>query len=466
MNRLRPGVPGCISFQSFDPNARAALLTLHRFTAAGTSRTRFPGALHAAPTPAPPPPAAGSTRERTGFRGVGRGAAGGPPAGRPGPRLSESAHLLLANSPAPPAGGAATLGPAPFPQPWAHPQTPFWDTPLSHGLNVFVGAALCITMLGLGCTVDAGRFAQHVRRPVGALLAALCQFGLLPLLAFLLARACALDEVAAVALLLCGCCPGGSLSNLMSLLVDGDMNLSIIMTISSTLLALVLMPLCLWVYSRAWIDTPLVQLLPLGAVTLTLCSTLIPIGLGVFIRYRYHRVADYIVKVSLWSLLVTLVVLFIMTGTMLGPELLASIPASVYVIAIFMPLAGYASGYGLATLFRLPPNCKRTVCLETGSQNVQLCTAILKLAFPPRLIGSMYMFPLLYALFQSAEAGILVLIYKVYGSEILHKRDPLDEDEDTDISYKKLKEEEMADTSYGTVKADNFIMMETTQTSL
>lgn len=72
---------------------------------------------------------------------------------------------------------------------------------------------------------------------------------------------------------------------------------SIIMTISSTLLALVLMPVCLWIYSRAWINTPLVQLLPLGAVTLTLCSTLIPIGLGVFIRYKYNRVADYIVKV-------------------------------------------------------------------------------------------------------------------------------------------------------------------------
>lgn len=171
-------------------------------------------------------------------------------------------------------------------------------------------------------------------------------------------------------------------------------------------------------------------------------------------------------QVSLWSLLVTLVVLFILTGTMLGPELLATIPAAVYVIAIFMPLAGYASGYGLATLFHLPPNCKRTVCLETGSQNVQLCTAILKLAFPPRFIGSMYMFPLLYALFQSAEAGVLVLIYKMYGSEVLHKRDPLDEDEDTDISYKKLKEEEMADTSYGTVGTDDFVVMETTQTSL
>lgn len=72
---------------------------------------------------------------------------------------------------------------------------------------------------------------------------------------------------------------------------------SIIMTISSTLLALVLMPLCLWIYSRAWINTPVVNLMPFGAIILTLCSTLIPIGLGVVLRYRHTRVADMVLKV-------------------------------------------------------------------------------------------------------------------------------------------------------------------------
>lgn len=74
---------------------------------------------------------------------------------------------------------------------------------------------------------------------------------------------------------------------------------SIIMTISSTLLALVLMPLCLWIYSRAWINTPVVNLMPFGAIILTLCSTLIPIGLGVLLRYRHTRVADIVLKVIL-----------------------------------------------------------------------------------------------------------------------------------------------------------------------
>lgn len=95
---------------------------------------------------------------------------------------------------------------------------------------------------------------------------------------------------------------------------------------------------------------------------------------------------------------------------------------------------------------------------------MQLCTTILKLAFTPSFIGSMYMFPLFYALFQSAEAGVFVLIYKIYRSEILHKREALDKD--TYISYKKLKEEEVADTSYGTVGEEDLVMMENTQTSI
>ncbi|XP_040896710.1 sodium/bile acid cotransporter 4 [Toxotes jaculatrix] len=344
----------------------------------------------------------------------------------------------------------------------SHLMPAFWDSPLSHGINVFVGLVLCFTMLGLGCTVEVSQLGEHIRRPIGVLLALVCQFVIMPLVAFLLALAFSLDDVAAMAVLLCGCCPGGNLSNIMSLLVHGEMNLSIIMTISSTLLALVLMPLCLWIYSRAWINTPVVNLMPFGAIILTLCSTLIPIGLGVMLRYRYTRVADIVLKVSLWSLLVTLVMLFILTGAMLGPELLSTIPPSVYVVAVLMPLCGYAAGYGLAVLFDLPPNSRRSVSLETGCQNVQLCTAILKLAFPPQLMGGMYMFPLLYALFQAAEAGVFILAYRMYRKEVLHKPERMGDSEDTDITYQRFHDDEDFDSSYGavTVSDPNTIMLD------
>lgn len=168
-------------------------------------------------------------------------------------------------------------------------------------------------------------------------------------------------------------------------------------------------------------------------------------------------------QVSLWSLLVTLVMLFIMTGAMLGPELLSTIPPSVYMVAVLMPLCGYAAGYGLAVLFDLPPNCRRSVSLETGCQNVQLCTAILKLAFPPQLMGGMYMFPLLYALFQATEAGVFILAYRMYRKEVLHKQDPMRGGDDTDITYQRFQDEDIGfDSSYGavTVSDPNTIMLE------
>lgn len=134
------------------------------------------------------------------------------PAPRPGSDSDSGSAPWWVQGLAPPAGGVGV-------------EAPFWDGPLNQGLSVFVGLALCVTMLGLGCTVELSRLGAQLRRPLGSLLALLCQFGLMPLLAFLLALLFALDEVAAVAVLLCGCCPGGNLSNLMSLLVDGDMNL-------------------------------------------------------------------------------------------------------------------------------------------------------------------------------------------------------------------------------------------------
>uniref|UniRef100_A0A8C7LU11 Solute carrier family 10 member 4 n=1 Tax=Oncorhynchus mykiss TaxID=8022 RepID=A0A8C7LU11_ONCMY len=338
----------------------------------------------------------------------------------------------------------------------AHLVVAFWDSPLSHGINVFVGIVLCFTMLGLGCTVDVSQLGEHIRRPIGVLLALVCQFVIMPLVAFLLALAFSLDDVAAMAVLLCGCCPGGNLSNIMSLLVNGEMNLSIIMTISSTVLALVLMPLCLWIYSRAWINTPVVNLMPFGAIILTLCSTLIPIGLGVVLRYqcRCHKTCVDSV------LFVSPVVSVVSAG---DPELLATIPPSVYVVAVLMPACGYAAGYGLATLFDLPPNIRRTVSLETGCQNVQLCTAILKMAFPPQLMGGMYMFPLLYALFQAAEAGIIILAYRMYRKEVLHKPDTIPPGDNRDIGYNRFEDEDMGfDTSYGavTMSDPNLIMLE------
>lgn len=54
--------------------------------------------------------------------------------------------------------------------------------------------------------------------------------------------------------------------------------------------------------------------------------------------------------------------------------------------------------------------------METGCQNIQLCVVILKVAFPPQVIGSMFLFPLVYITAQCSEAVLLALGYRCYQS--------------------------------------------------
>lgn len=52
--------------------------------------------------------------------------------------------------------------------------------------------------------------------------------------------------------------------------------------------------------------------------------------------------------------------------------------------------------------------------METGCQNVQLCTTILKLAFLPEIIGPLFVFPLVFAALQIIEASVLIVLFNCY----------------------------------------------------
>lgn len=98
-------------------------------------------------------------------------------------------------------------------------------TTLHQALNVILTILLALVVFALGCTVEIGKLWTHVRRPWGVLIGILCQFGIMPLTAFLLAQAFAVRPLQAVAILIMGCCPGGTISNIITYWIDGDMDL-------------------------------------------------------------------------------------------------------------------------------------------------------------------------------------------------------------------------------------------------
>lgn len=82
-----------------------------------------------------------------------------------------------------------------------------------------------LLMFSLGCSVELQKLWSHIRRPWGIAVGLLCQFGLMPLTAYLLATSFSLKPVQAIAVLIMGCCPGGTISNIFTFWVDGDMDL-------------------------------------------------------------------------------------------------------------------------------------------------------------------------------------------------------------------------------------------------
>lgn len=101
----------------------------------------------------------------------------------------------------------------------------FGKRPTDLALSVILVIMLLIIMLSLGCTMEFSKIKAHFLKPKGLAIALVAQYGIMPLTAFVLGKLFRLNNIEALAILVCGCSPGGNMSNLFSLAVKGDMNL-------------------------------------------------------------------------------------------------------------------------------------------------------------------------------------------------------------------------------------------------
>ena len=106
-----------------------------------------------------------------------------------------------------------------------------------------INPLLGVIMFGMGLTLNLKDFKIVFSRPKDVIVGCLAQFTIMPLLAWGLARVFQLDEALALGVVLVGCCPGGTASNVITYLAKGDLALSVGMTGVSTLLAPLLTPL-------------------------------------------------------------------------------------------------------------------------------------------------------------------------------------------------------------------------------
>ena len=252
-----------------------------------------------------------------------------------------------------------------------------------------INLGLGVIMLGMGVTLSVDDFKVVLCRPWVVGLGVLSQFLVMPLLGWSVAMLFDLPPMLKLGLILVSCCPGGTASNVICYLARANVALSVMMTMCSTLVAIVLTPMLTKMYASAILDVDAWAMFR-SMVTIVL----LPVVVGVILNRFFGHKLDGVKKVSP---VVSIVVIVLIVGGVVGAtkENIIAYFGGLLVAIFILHALGFLLGYGAGWLARLCEGERRTLSIEVGMQNSGLGSALAKqhftlLAATPCAISALY----------------------------------------------------------------------------
>ena len=238
-----------------------------------------------------------------------------------------------------------------------------------------INPLLGVIMFGMGLTLSPHDFKVVLSRPRDILIGCLTQFTVMPLLALGLTWAFTLPQELAIGVILVGCCPGGTASNVITYLAKGDLALSVGMTAASTLLAPLLTPLLVWAMAGTMVHVD-----TLGMLLSIVYVVIAPIVCGLlcqrFLPLMTRRLTPVLPAFS--SLVIALVVGIIVAH---NADRLLTAGLLVVAVVVLHNLLGLTIGFTVGRLLRLQkPKCV-ALSIEVGMQNSGLASSLAVLHF-------------------------------------------------------------------------------------
>ena len=248
---------------------------------------------------------------------------------------------------------------------------------------------LGLIMLGMGLTLRLVDFKAVLLRPWVVGLGVSAQFLIMPLLGWAIATAFNLPPMLKLGVILVSCCPGGTASNVICYLAKANVALSVMMTLVSTLLAIVLTPLLTKLYASAIIDVDAWAMLR-SMVAIVLLPVIGGIGLNQLLGEKLDGVRKY-------SPLVSILMIVLIVGGVVGAtkENIIANFGSLLVAVFLLHSLGFLLGYAVGWITRLAEGDRHTLSIEVGMQNSGLGSALAKqhftlLAATPCAISAVY----------------------------------------------------------------------------
>lgn len=234
---------------------------------------------------------------------------------------------------------------------------------------------LTVLMFSLGLTLEGKDFILVLKRFKAVVAGMIGQLVVLPVIAFCIARMMNLDPILTIGLVLIACCPGGSSSNIFSMLAKGDVALSVSLTAVSSIITLITVPLIM-----QWVTTSVGEsygiTLPVGSLLMqNIVTMLVPILLGIGVRHWWKdaaaKIERVLSKLAFPALMLLAGVFFIQHRDTIAEHILG---LGLSVTSLLLSAITIAAA--LCFIFRLNKKERRTIVIEVGMQNAAQAIAI------------------------------------------------------------------------------------------
>ncbi|MBP5523428.1 MAG: bile acid:sodium symporter family protein [Bacteroidaceae bacterium] len=233
-----------------------------------------------------------------------------------------------------------------------------------------INPMLGLIMFGMGLTLSPKDFHIVLYRPKDIIIGCLAQFTVMPLLAIGLSLLFSLPKELALGVILVGCCPGGTASNVITYLAKGDLALSVGMTATSTLLAPLLTPLLVWLLAGTMVNVDTAGML-LSIVYVVISPIIVGLLCQRFLPQLTRRVVPYLPAFS--SLMIAFVVGIVVSHN--ADRLLVG-GMIVIIVVMLHNLLGLSVGWIIGRLLRLSHPKRVAISIEVGMQNSGLASSL------------------------------------------------------------------------------------------
>jgi BASS family bile acid:Na+ symporter len=265
----------------------------------------------------------------------------------------------------------------------------------------YIEPGLAVVMLGMGMTLSTQDFKAALAMPRLICLGFVAQYTLMPLTGWAIGVGFGLPRDFAVGIILVACCPGGTASNVVTYLARANVPLSVLMTMTSTLGAVVMTPLLTRLLAGA-----LVEVNVSGMLWTTAKVVVLPIVFGLFLHHRAPRLVQAVMPVGP---LVSVLMIALLCGDIIGLNASRVREHGFHLLGALVVLhaAGFTTGYLFARLFRYAERERRTVSVEVGMQNSALGTALANRHFSD---------PISQVALAAVPCAISAVVHSVIGS--------------------------------------------------